>query len=131
MEVLASSGLLNGFACCTRRPMEASWKAAYTIQIHSALPTGAGAAMLAEMLEEILPHCAKILGIYTINSPATMSTERVAATFRTTLVPYTATIKIKIPTKIVPIQWLIPKALSMVLTPVANAAAGATQMVTI
>ena len=60
-----------------------------------------------------------------------MSTERVAATLRTILVPYTATIKIKIPTKIVPIQWLIPKALSMVLTPVANAAAGATQMVTI
>ena len=34
------------------------------------------------------------------------------------------------PTKAVPTQWLMPNALSIVLTPVAKAAAGATQIVT-
>ena len=130
MEVFASSGLEKGCACCTRRPMEANWKAAYTMPVQIALPAGAGLAMLAETLAEMLPHWVTMLGRYTRNRPATISTDRVAATLRTTLVPYTATMKMNRPVKIVPTQWLMPKEVFMVSTPVAKAAAGATQIVT-
>ena len=63
--------------------MEANWNAAYTTPVQIAFPAGAGFAALAEILAVISPHCAMMLGTYTMKSPTTINTDNVDATLRT------------------------------------------------